>query len=101
MCIMIHWKAIQVVATSTATAEGLIIFARQEEVTTTVEPGTVADVDLASVIYSIPEEGEIETPTLEHDRQCRMSDSVVSIDPYVAEWKDYSITDASFSIPYS
>ena len=31
------------------------------------EPGVVADVDLANVIYPIPVAGEIETPTMEQD----------------------------------
>jgi hypothetical protein len=67
-----------------------------------VELGTVADTDLANVIYSIPEAGEIETPTMEQDEIMKEGiDSDVSIEPYMAEWKDYEITDAPFPGPHS
>ena len=62
-----------------------------------VEPAVVADIDLANVIYSIPEAGEIETPIVEQDEITKkVIGSGVSIEPYMAEWKDDKITDASF-----
>ena len=57
-------QAAKAVATQPTTAEGFIELAKQEEPTTTVEPGIVVDVDLAIVRYTIPE-GDVETPTLE------------------------------------
>ena len=44
--------------------------------------------DIANAIYSIPKEGEIETPTMEQDEATNdESDSDVSIEPYAVGWK--------------
>ena len=48
-------QAAKAAATQPTTAEGFIGLAKPEEPTTTVEPGIVADVDLANVIYTIQE----------------------------------------------
>ncbi len=61
-----------------------------------IEPGVVADIVLANAIYSIPEAGETETPTMKQDEIMKgATGSDVSIEPYMAEWKDYEITDSS------
>ena len=90
-------QATQVAAATTATAQYLIRVAKEEEyIAVVLEPGVVADVDLASIIYSIPEAGEIETPTIEQDENLKEdTGSDVSIEPYMAEWKDYEVTDTS------
>ena len=41
--------------------------AKQEKLLATVEPGVVADVDLANIVYTIPEGDEPVTPPLEVD----------------------------------
>lgn len=62
-----------------------------------IEPVVVAGIDLANVIYSIAEAGYIETPTTGQDELMKEdTGSDVSVEPYMAEWKDYEITYASF-----
>ena len=61
-----YGQAAKAAATQPTTVEGFIELAKREEPTTTVEPGVVADVDLANVIYTIPE-GDVDTPTLDED----------------------------------
>ena len=47
--------------------------------------------------YTIPEEGEEETPTMEHDEVVKSdTDSDVSIEPYMADGKEQQATDAFF-----
>ena len=48
-------QAAKAAATQPTTVEGFIQLAKQEEPATTVEPGIVTGVDLANVIYTIPE----------------------------------------------
>ena len=50
-----------------------------------IEPGIVVGVDLANIIYSTPEAGEIETPTMEQDEIMKEdTGSDCSIEPYMA-----------------
>ena len=90
-------QATHVAAASTESAEDLTQIAMQEEAITMVELGVVVDVDIAHVIYFIPEEGEVETPTVEYDEAMQdESDSDVNIEPYVVGWKHYGVTEALF-----
>ena len=62
-----YQQAAKAAAAPPTSVEAQIHLAKHEEPTTTVEPGIVADVDLANVVYTIPEGDEIVIPTLEED----------------------------------
>ena len=64
-----------------ATAADYIQQAKQEEPLTTVEPGIVADVNIANDIYTILEGDDVVTPTLDDDDLAKgEEDSDVSIE---------------------
>jgi len=70
----------------------------EEEAVILDEPGIVTNVDLANTVYTIPEGGEEETPTMEQDEALKSdTDSDVSIEPYMAEWKHQQAMEAPFS----
>ena len=75
-------QATQVAAVPTATAEEIIRVAQEEEeIAMMVELGVVADIDLANIIYSIPEAGYIETRMEQDEIMKQDAGSDVIIEP--------------------
>ena len=73
-------QAAKAAAAPPASAEQYIQMAKREEPSTTVEPGIVADVELANVVYTIPEGDGLDTPTLKEVEMVKdEGDSDVSI----------------------
>ena len=75
--------------TTGETIDDMIRRVTEEELLTAVEPGIVGDVDIANMIYTIPEGSETATPTMEEDEAMKSEgDSDVCIE-------GVSITSAS------
>ena len=56
----------QVVGPPAAAVEEMVTVAKaEEEVAILEEPGVVNDIDLANIVYTVPEVGEEQTPTME------------------------------------
>ena len=54
LSVVAYEQVAKVAAAQPTTAEGFIELVKQEEPATTVQPGIVADADLANVVYTIP-----------------------------------------------
>jgi hypothetical protein len=90
----------QVADPPAVTVEEMVTIAKAEaEAVILEEPGIVTNIDLANTIYTVPQGGEEETPTMEQDEAVRSdTDSAMSIEPYMADWKRATSYGGSISI---